>query len=73
MIAPELQALAQEMAGRALVLKIDTEAEPSLAARYQVRSIPNLMVFHRGRAVAQRAGAAGRADLRRWLESAATA
>ncbi|MFM2126227.1 MAG: thioredoxin TrxC [Acidobacteriota bacterium] len=72
MIAPELHALAQEMAGRALILKVDTEAEPALAARYQIRSIPNLMVFHRGKAVAQRAGAAGRADLRRWLEGAAT-
>ena len=73
MIAPELHALAQDLAGRALILKVDTEAEPNLAARFQVRSIPNLMVFHRGRAVAQRAGAAGRAELRRWLESAATA
>lgn len=70
-IAPELHALAGEMAGLALILKVDTEAEPTLAARYQVRSIPNLMVFHRGKAVAQRAGAAGRADLRRWIEGAA--
>ena len=73
MIAPELHALAQEMAGRALIVKVDTEAEPALAARYQIRSIPNLMVFHRGKAVAQRAGAAGRAELRRWLEGTTTA
>ncbi len=70
-IAPELHALAEEMSGRALVLKVDTEAEPVLAERYQVRSIPFLMVFHRGKAVAQRAGASGRAELRRWLETAA--
>ena len=73
MIAPELHALAQEMAGRALIVKVDTEAEPALAARYQIRSIPNLMVFNRGKAVAQRAGAAGRAELRRWLEGTTTA
>lgn len=73
MIAPELHALAGEMAGRALVVKVNTEAEPTLAARYQVRSIPNLMVFYRGKAVAQRAGAAGRAELRRWLEGVTTA
>lgn len=72
MIAPELHALAREVAGRALVLKVDTEAEPNLAACYQIRSIPNLMVFHRGKAVAQRAGAAPRAELRRWMESAVT-
>jgi len=47
-IAPELHALAEEMAGRALVLKVDTEDEPVLAERYQVRSIPFLMVFHHG-------------------------
>jgi thioredoxin 2 len=59
------------MSGRALILKVDTEAEPGLAERYQVRSIPFLMVFHHGRPVAQRAGASGRAELRRWLETAA--
>jgi len=73
MIAPELHALAGDMAGRALILKVDTEAEPTLAERYQVRSIPFLMVFHRGQAVAQRAGAAGKAELRRWLEGATQA
>jgi thioredoxin 2 len=70
-IAPELHALAQEMSGRALILKVDTEAEPVLAERYQVRSIPFLMVFLHGKAVAQRAGATGKAELRRWLEAAA--
>jgi thioredoxin 2 len=69
-IAPELHALAEELAGRALVLKVDTEAEPVLAERYQVRSIPLLMVFHQGKPVAQRAGATGKAELRRWLEAA---
>ena len=72
-IAPELYALAKEMAGRVLVLKVDTEAEPALSERYQVRSIPFLMVFHHGKPVAQRAGASGRAELRRWLETAAYA
>ena len=70
-VAPELHALAAEMAGRALILKVDTDAEQVLAQRYNIRSIPNLMVFHGGKAVAQRAGAAGRAELKRWLEAAA--
>ena len=52
-------------------VEVDTEAEPALAERYQVRSIPFLMVFHHGKPVAQRAGATGRAELRRWLEAAA--
>src|ERR1700674_3287218 len=45
MAAPEIQELAREMAGRAVVLKVDTEAHPGLAARFRVRSIPNFVVF----------------------------
>jgi thioredoxin 2 len=48
-------------------LKVDTEAEASLAARFNIRSIPTLMLFHRGNLVAQRAGAVGVEALRQWL------
>ena len=66
--APEVQQLAREMSGRAVVLKVDTEAHPGLAARYRVQSIPNFIVFERGQPVLQRAGVAPRAEMRRWLE-----
>ena len=69
MAAPEVRALAQEMAGRALVLKVDTEGIPDLAARYAVRSIPNFIVMREGRMVRQQAGLAPRAEMRRWIES----
>src|SRR5215213_7568403 len=46
--APIVQDLAREMAGRALVLKVDTEAEPELSARYGVRAIPNFVVLRDG-------------------------
>ena len=69
MAAPEVQQLAREMSGHALVLKVDTEAHPDLAARFRVQSIPNFMVFRGGRAVFQRAGVAPRAEMRRWLEA----
>ena len=69
--APEVRALAQEMAGEALVLKVNTEREPELAARYRVQSIPNFVVFNRGGLVLQRAGLAPRSEMRRWLERAA--
>ena len=68
--APEVEALAAEMAGRALVLKVDTEANPGLAARYGIQSIPNFMVFRGGHATFQQAGVVARAQMRRWLESA---
>ncbi len=71
MAAPEVEALAQEMAGRALVLKVDTEAYPELAALYNVRSIPHFAVFRDGKLFMQRSGLAPRTEMRRWLEQAA--
>lgn len=67
MAAPEVSELAREMAGRALVLKVNTEAEPHLAARFRIQSIPNFIVFRDGKPVLQRAGAAPRMEMRRWL------
>src|SRR5712672_1366622 len=58
MAAPEVAALAREMAGRAVVLKVDTETNPELAARYQIQSIPNFVVLNKGKLVSQRAGVA---------------
>lgn len=71
MAAPEVQRLAREMAGRALVLKVDTEAHPHLASRFGVQSIPNFVVFRDGQVVLQRAGVAPSAEMRRWLEDRA--
>jgi len=71
MAAPEVAAVARESAGRALVLKVNTEAHPELAARYQVQSIPNFIVLRGGRVVQQRAGVAPRNEMRQWLEQAA--
>jgi thioredoxin 2 len=67
--APEVQQLAREMVGRALVLKVDTEAHPALAARFSIQSIPHFIVFQGGQPVFQRAGVAPRSEMRRWLES----
>ncbi len=69
MAAPEVQKLAAEMSGKALVLKVDTEAHPDLASRYRVQSIPNFVVFRDGRVVLQKAGLAPRDEMRRWLVS----
>lgn len=69
--APAVQRAAAEMAGRAIVLKVDTERHPELAARYRVQGIPHFMVLNNGRAVFQRAGVVGHAEMQRWLEDAA--
>jgi thioredoxin 2 len=70
MAAPEVRELAREMAGKALVLKVNTEEHPQTAARFGVQSIPNFVVLRDGRVVFQRAGLAPRAEMRRWLETA---
>jgi thioredoxin 2 len=70
MVGPEVKRAATEMAGRALVLKVDTEAWPQLAQRYAVMSIPNLIVFRDGRVAHQQAGAVGHQEMVRWLRSA---
>ncbi|MBV8845433.1 MAG: thioredoxin TrxC [Bryobacterales bacterium] len=71
MAAPEVHALANELRGQALVLKVDTDAHPRLAARFGVQSIPNFIVFQDGQPALQRAGAAPRSEMRRWLTEAA--
>jgi thioredoxin 2 len=71
MAAPDVHQLAHDTQGRAIVLKVDTDAHSSLAARYGVQSIPNFVVFQNGRPVLQRAGVAPRSEMRHWLEQAA--
>jgi thioredoxin 2 len=70
MAAPEVKELAREMAGKALILKVNTEDSPNVAARFGVQSIPNFVVLRSGRVVFQQAGLAPRAEMRRWLEAA---
>lgn len=70
--APEVERLAQEAAGQALVLKVDIDANPALAHRFGIQSIPNFMVFRANQPVFQRAGAAPRSEMRRWLDTAAS-
>jgi thioredoxin 2 len=70
MAAPEVKKLAEEMTGRAVILKVDTEKHPSIAERYRIQSIPNFVVFRGGKPVMQQAGVASAAQMRRWLETA---
>ena len=71
MAAPDVARTAAAMAGRAIVLKVDTEKYPQLAARYNVRGIPNFVVLNRGRVVLQQAGAVGHQQMQSWLQTAA--
>ncbi|HZP62393.1 MAG TPA: thioredoxin [Terriglobales bacterium] len=71
--APEVERTAKDMAGHAVVVKVDTERYPQLAGRYNVRGIPNFAVFYAGRLVMQQAGLVGHEQLENWLKSAASA
>lgn len=65
-VAPEVKKAAHNLAGKALVLKVDTDVLGEIAQRYQVLSIPNFAVFRGGRLVRQRAGAIDHRQLEKW-------
>jgi thioredoxin 2 len=65
-VAPEVKKAAHNLAGKAIVLKVDTDALGELAQRYQIQSIPNFALFSGGRLVRQRAGAIDHRQLERW-------
>lgn len=67
MMAPLLDDLARSREGQALVLKLDTEANPMTAGRFQIRGIPTLIRFERGQEVRRQVGAVGRERLENML------
>ncbi|HEX2327807.1 MAG TPA: thioredoxin domain-containing protein [Candidatus Angelobacter sp.] len=73
MAAPEVATTAANMAGKAVVLKVDTERNQQLAARLNIRGIPYFAVFFGGKAVVQQAGVVDHHQMERWLTSAIVA
>ena len=69
-MAPAVDQLASKMTGRALIAKLDTDASPQTAQRFNIRSIPSVIVFREGTAVAERAGAVPLVVLERMLGDA---
>ncbi|MES2179395.1 MAG: thioredoxin [Gemmatimonadota bacterium] len=67
MMAPAVAALAKEVAGRALIAKLDTDAAQRTASRFQIRGIPTSIVFRGGREVARQTGAVPLGTLRSML------
>lgn len=67
--APEVAKVAANTVGKALVLKVDTEALPELAQEYGVRGIPNFVVLKNGHVVRQEAGVTGHRQMEAWLTS----
>lgn len=65
-MAPAFEQAAAQLEPMMRLVKVDTEAEKNLGARFNIRSIPTLALFSNGREVARQAGAMGAADIVRW-------
>lgn len=70
-VAPVLEQLAKERAGRLKVVKVNTEQEQALAAQFGIRSIPSLLLFRDGKLVDQISGALPKRELALWIDSSA--
>lgn len=71
MAAPQVAQAARDLAGKAIVLKVDTERFPQLASQYNVRSIPNFAVFSKGRLQFQQPGLVDASTMESWVTRAA--
>ncbi|HEY0710808.1 MAG TPA: thioredoxin domain-containing protein [Polyangia bacterium] len=69
-IKPHLEALAAQHAGRIQIGKVDVDDDPALAARFEVRSLPTLLMFRHGQVVGQLVGAVPRARIADLVERA---
>lgn len=69
-LAPELEIVARNGAGKWIIAKVNTERVPELQRRFRIGSIPTLKVFKGGREVAEQAGAMGAPAVQAWLERA---
>jgi len=70
-MAPAFAEAARQLEPAYRLAKVDTEAEQGLAARFNIRSIPTLIVFHQGREIARQSGAMDARNLMGWIQSAA--
>jgi thioredoxin 1 len=68
-IAPVLDELADELAGKLKVVKVDVDTNHQLAGQFGVRSIPTLLVMKGGKVEAQMVGAQSKAALKEKLEA----
>jgi thioredoxin 2 len=61
--------VAKELAGRAVVVQVNTDLSPGLTSSYQIQGIPALLLIKRGQVVARTSGGMSKAALLDWLRS----
>jgi thioredoxin 2 len=68
MVSPVLQRLAEQLAGKIKLVKVNADDAPRISARFEVRAIPTLLVMRKGEVLSRRSGAAPEPELHRWLD-----
>lgn len=71
MMAPQFERAAERMKGRALFVKVNSDAHPKISARFGIRSIPTLLLLRDGAEVKRQAGAAQAEQIVAWLDAGA--
>ena len=69
MIAPALEEISDELAGKVTIAKMDIMENPETPGRIGVQSIPLMVLYKNGEPVAQKLGAAPKSQLKGWIES----
>jgi thioredoxin 1 len=70
MVAPVVEQIATEYAGKAKVGKVNVDDNPTIATNYGIRSIPTLIVIKAGKVIGQVIGAVGKGELMKLLDKA---
>jgi thioredoxin-like negative regulator of GroEL len=73
MVAPVVEQLATERAGRMKVAKVNADLAPATSARHRITGIPALLVYSGGREIGRSVGALPPAELRRWVDTTISA
>ena len=69
MIAPALEELAGDLAGKITIAKINIDENPTVPQKYGVRGIPTMMIFKDGQVAATKVGALPKSKIKEWIES----
>lgn len=67
MMAPQFAQAAAQLKGRAILAKVDTDANPQASVKNRIRSIPTLVLYRGGQEVKRQSGVMSAADLVRWV------
>lgn len=70
MIAPALEEISNELTGKVKIVKVNVDENQGIASQFGIRSIPTLLIFKNGQLAGQRAGAAPKGELSKWIQAA---